>query len=127
MKRVIIVQELILEIDHENVKVISSNAYLKPEGENSNLSLRRTLQISEIKYGILTLGSKTTIGRLLPMEQDIVLTYNGKQYSGRTHRATQGRIDRLSALIKNFNVGDVVNIEYDHSQKSIQISKHAEV
>lgn len=85
------------------------------------IKMSRTLQPSEIQYGILTLGSKSPIGRILPLNQDIVVIFNGLKYQAHSHKSSHGRLDRLSSLVKNFQAGTQLDFEYNIQSKKLNI------
>lgn len=91
--------------------------------EESPLEMRRKLGVAEKRYGILTLGAKSVIGRKLPPDIDITVIYDGKSYPAHTHKTNPGRIDRLSALVKHFSVNkDELFFQYDPDKKELRIS-----
>ncbi|MCR4431080.1 MAG: hypothetical protein NUV45_08700 [Tepidanaerobacteraceae bacterium] len=107
-----------------NTFTIKNNAArIDSPNESKVITMHRVLQDSEIRYGILTLGSKSPIGRRLESDQDLIVVYNGLKYQAHTHKKALGRIDRLSAIIKNFQVGDEVKLEYNTEDKTLIIEK----
>lgn len=85
-------------------------------------TMQRKLQVTEKRYGILLLGSKSEIGQVIPRDDSIKVLYNGSTYSGHSHKSTTGRIDALSDLItNNFHVNDVLDLEYDTNSKELTI------
>lgn len=85
------------------------------------VKMNRTLCPAEIKYGILTLGAKSTIGKILPINQDITIIFNGSRYQAHTHSCQNGRCDRISSIVKQFQVGSSLELEYHISTKELYI------
>lgn len=123
LKNFIVSIKLDIVYDTEaNTFTIKNNiARIDSHNQPTVITMDRILQVSEIRYGILTLGSKSPIGRNLESDQDLVVVYNGLRYQAHTHKKALGRIDRLSAVIKNFQVGDLLKLEYNTERRELSI------
>lgn len=83
--------------------------------------MEHQLGVAEIRYGILTLGTKSVIGRIIPRDADITVVFGGNQYPAHSHKTSGGRIDRLSSLMRHFVVTTVLDLEYDANAKELRI------
>ena len=112
-----------LEILFDNVsntfQITKTNA--KINNLPSVIKMTRTLQVAEKRYGILTLGSKSAIGKVLPFDEDITVVFDGKIYPAHSHKAAPGRIDRLSSIMKQFHVNTSLQLEYNTTSKELHI------
>lgn len=113
-----------LSIDAENNSVTIENQTIQLQPpQNVPLEMSRKLGVAEKRYGILTLGSKSPIGKVLPQDTDITVVFDGISYPAHTHKTNPGRIDRLSALVKNFSVNtENLLFRYDAAAKTLYVS-----
>ncbi|WP_147564941.1 hypothetical protein [Clostridium tyrobutyricum] len=123
LKKISVSVELDITFDTEtNTFAIEKNtARINDSNQPTVITMQRVLQVAEIRYGILTLGSKSPIGRILEQDEDIVVIFNGMRYQCHTHKISQGRIDRITAIMKNFNVGSLLELSYNTENKELSI------
>ncbi|MEG1416372.1 MAG: hypothetical protein RSC49_07180 [Clostridium sp.] len=89
--------------------------------EEGIVKMVRTLKASEVNYGIITLGSKSPIAEVMPLNKDIKVVYKGEEFEGHSHKTSAGRIDRLSPLVKKFKVGKTIELEYNVKENTLNI------
>lgn len=116
---------LTLEISYDTATgaftIDKNTATITSPTQPNIVKMTRKLCASEIKYGILILGSKSHIGRILPLNQDITIIYNGSRYQAHTHATQNGRCDRISSFVKQFKIGSSLQLEYHISTKELYI------
>lgn len=118
-----------LEISYDtgsNTFVVEkSNTRINTTNQPAIIKMERVLQVAEIRYGILTLGSKSSIGKILPLDEDITVIFKDITLQAHTHKTSPGRIDRLSSIIKQFpekfRVGKRLEVEYHIVSKELYI------
>lgn len=101
------------EIQNQCVQILTPQAL--------PLQMQRKLGVAEIRYGIFTLGSKSVIGQVLPRDTDVTVFFDGVSYSAHTHKTSGGRVDRLSALLRQFHVGSELSFEYNPSLHTLYV------
>jgi hypothetical protein len=88
--------------------------------------MEHKLGVSEIRYGLLTLGSKSPLQPILPAGSRISVEYDGRSFSATTHATIKGRIDGLTGLVqsdrKKFRVGGKITVRYDPQNFCLVIS-----
>ncbi|MEF9951075.1 MAG: hypothetical protein RR840_03200 [Clostridium sp.] len=89
--------------------------------EEGVVKMVRTLKASEVNYGIITLGSKSPIAEVMPLNKDIKVVYQGEEFEGHSHKTSAGRIDRLSLLVKKFKIGKTLEVEYNVKEGKLTI------
>lgn len=89
--------------------------------ERPDLEVTKTLTATDVKYGILTLGTKFHIGLALP----VTVMAGGKGYSGKMHATTKGRVDGLKRMFaeQGLNEGDRVRAAYMEAQGVIYLER----
>ncbi|EHO53894.1 hypothetical protein HMPREF9099_00565 [Lachnospiraceae bacterium oral taxon 082 str. F0431] len=131
MKNIIINLEIILKVDKGNsINIVEGNTRVLGVSilEEQNV-LEHVISETENRYGILTLGSKSLVGKSIQKETTIKINIKGKEFNStrpiRTHRVTQGRIDGLTQLFRAFpeelGVGKKINVTYDSDNRTISI------
>lgn len=131
MKNIIINLEIILKVDKgNNINIVEGNTRVLGVSilEEQNV-LEHVISETENRYGILTLGSKSLVGKSIQKETTIKINIKGKEFNStrpiRTHRVTQGRIDGLTQLFRAFpeelGVGKKINVTYDSDNRTISI------
>jgi hypothetical protein len=92
-----------------------------------SVAMTHKLNVSEIRYGILTLGSKSQIGALLQESHPITIVYKGQEFTGITHSSILGRVDRLKSMInfdRNvFYVGNEIELVYFPGENKLKITE----
>lgn len=131
MKNIIINLEIILKVDKgNNINILEGNTRVLGVSilEEQNV-LEHVISETENRYGILTLGSKSLVGKSMQKGTTIKINIKGKEFNStrpiRTHRVTQGRIDGLTQLFRTFpeelGVGKKINVTYDSDNRTISI------
>lgn len=112
--------KMILNISATTNNIQSSKQARSPELLD-DYKKEKTINNTDIKYKICTLGSDFNIG----CGKKIDIEYNGKSYSGKMHNSSKGRIDGMTTLYKenNISLGDVLVFEYILEKNKIIISK----
>lgn len=88
-------------------------------GSGADRVTEKVLTASDVRYGILTFGSKFDIGQGVP----IVVDYQGRRYSGKASRTIKGRVDGMTALIADLGLrqGDMLTARYVRAEGVIYI------
>lgn len=80
---------------------------------------------TQVRYGILTFGAKTSIGKNLLLSSTVKIVYDGVEYPATTHKLTKGRVSSLSALFRanpSLVPGAKITGIYDLMTNTINIS-----
>lgn len=86
-----------------------------------------TITETQSKFGILTLGAKHGVGKILPISTEIAIKINGENYTDKkivTHKTVRGRIDGLTDLYSKFPqlvAGKEISVEYEQNDKILKI------
>lgn len=91
--------EFVFNIDPENKEVSIDSVRLKSarvHEKDEDIITKHTLTETQVKFGILTLGAKSSVGRMLPLGEEITIDYYGEKIPAKTHRTVRGRIDGLT-------------------------------
>lgn len=85
---------------------------------------RKDLTSTDVKYGILTLGSKFPIGTGVP----VTVCFHGSRYAAKTHNTSKGRVDGLRKLFTDHGLqpGQTLEVWYDPAENTIYLSYAAE-
>lgn len=88
-------------------------------GTHSDLETVKTLTATDVKYGILTFGSKFHVGFGVP----VTVAVNGTEYSAKTHASTKGRVDGIKRMLSDQGLkeGDIVHASYDGRTNVIRL------
>lgn len=88
--------------------------------QRPDLEVTKTLTATDVKYGILTFGTKFHIGFSLP----VTVMAGGEAYTGKTHATTKGRIDGLKRMFaeQGLREGDRVRASYVQSEGVIHLA-----
>ncbi|MBD5545507.1 MAG: toll/interleukin-1 receptor domain-containing protein [Lachnospiraceae bacterium] len=107
-------------------KIKTSQSKVKKSYQNlpscqTNLKVTKTLNNTDVKYKICTFGSEFNIESGIK----VTIEFGGRRYEGKTHSSTKGRIDGLSRLYKEnqLGVGEVLSACYLHEQKTIKLKR----
>lgn len=129
MKRYSLTQITHFQVQDDGTMLVTNKSETLEEinDDVQTFKCKHQLNVSEKRYGILTLGSKDKLGFSIPADTDINVVYDGNSYIAHSHKSVHGRLDRLSKLICNhFNVNEWVTIEYDSRQLQLSIYKGVE-
>ena len=122
---------LVLEydIDNDELSLVSSDTKLKSASIiKKKISIEHQISETQYKFGILTLGAKNEIGKVLPLSTEIKIIVNGEYYKNKTiisHKSVRGRIDGLTDMYNcnpELKVGSSVYIIYDPDTKELMIN-----
>ena len=82
--------------------------------------IEKTIGNTDMKYKILTCGSKFNIGQ----NQPITLVYNQKEYVAKMHSTAKGRIDGLKSFYTDSTLkeGDKCTLKYVFAEKKVYIT-----
>ena len=86
-------------------------------GGQPDLQASKVLTTTEEKYGILTFGSGFHVGFGVP----VTVVVNGKQYSGKMHNSSKGRVDGIKRMMseQGLREGCLVRATYDARKQLI--------
>ncbi|SHM72160.1 hypothetical protein SAMN05660826_01767 [Caldanaerovirga acetigignens] len=91
--------EFLFNIDLENEDLSIDSVKLKSvrmQGKKEDETTIHTLTETQVKFGILTLGAKSSVGKVMPLGEEIIIDYYGEKITAKTHRTVKGRIDGLT-------------------------------
>ena len=88
--------------------------------QRPDLEVTKTLTTTDVKYGILTFGTKFHIGFSLP----VTVMAGGEAYTGKTHATTKGRIDGLKRMFaeQGLREGNRVRASFVQSEGVIYLA-----
>ena len=102
---------------------------IKKEDIIINEWMEHHLSSTQIKFGILTLGSRSSVGKQIPLGESITVQFiedgviiEEKQVT--THKTIKGRIDGLTSLYykkRTLTDDTKVKIRYNYDDKILQI------
>ena len=83
--------------------------------------LQKTLTASDIKYGILTFGSKLDLDSGAP----ITVVFGEQRYSAKVSRSNKGRVDGVKRLFTDFGLeeGDALQVNYVEADGAIYLER----
>lgn len=91
--------------------------------------MEHPLSTTQIKFGILTLGSRSSVGKQIPLGESITIQFvadgiitEEKQVT--THKTIKGRIDGLTSLYykkSNLTHSTKIKVRYIYDDKILQI------
>lgn len=116
--------EIILDEETGEYKVNSMTPkIIKQSKVQEKITIDYSLNYSELKYGILSLGAKNKIGKELPIDEKIKVVYidkKGNEHSlaTHTHKKTKGRIDKLTEVFKDLELKCGHKLEKSEVEKS---------
>lgn len=117
------------DVDKDEINLVSSDIKLKSKSiVEKNIEIEHKISETQFKFGILTLGAKSSIGKILPLATEVKLKINGEYYTNKkisTHKSVRGRIDGLTDMYSCYpelKVGSTIKIEYDTSSKELIIN-----
>ena len=116
-----------------------STGQLSITSTNQSISVSKIIEKNEVhiqtitntqkKFGLLTLGARSVVGKKIPTGEVITLKFNGKEFSGKkitTHKTTKGRVDGLSSLYSeyenNLKVGSKLEVKFDLKTKVLELT-----
>ena len=81
----------------------------------------KILSATDVRYKICLLGSAFHIG----FDRPVQVEYDGHVYSAKMHKLAKGRVDRLSALYKEYDLkeGDHLLVRYEHDRNRLILRK----
>jgi len=87
---------------------------------------------TENRYGILTLGVKSSVGMLIPTGTEITIEIDGEKFISErpivTHKSTRGRIDGLTQFFREnkekLTVGAIIRVSYDPQNSTLTIKSN---
>ena len=102
------------------------------DGTNPVRFTEHKINETENRYGILTLGAKSAVGKLLPTVTEITIEIDGKKFVSErpivTHKSTRGRIDGLTQLFREYKekleVGAVLIVSYDYQDSILTLKSN---
>lgn len=121
--------EQVIKIDWQNREVsVESNKIVNSKiVDEKNIaihSIRYQFTITEVDYGIISLGKKHPLSYIYEAGKTIKVIINGIDIEGKFH-SSQVRIDGLRRLFKQFKdlEARVFNLEYDAKENSLKFSE----
>ena len=93
-----------LEVIYNSLKdefsIISCTPSISKKIEvDATKTIRHKLTKTQVKFGILTLGSRNDVGQNIPLGETIELVVNNNEpFKITTHKTIRGRIDGLTAV-----------------------------
>lgn len=90
--------EIIYNSAKDEFSIISCNPSISKKIEiNTKKTIKHKLTKTQVKFGILTLGSRNDVGQNIPLGKTIELVVNDdKPIKITTHKTIKGRIDGLT-------------------------------
>lgn len=85
-----------------------------------DLTAGKTLTSTDVKYGILTLGSKFDVGAGVP----VTVCYRDSRYAAKTHNTAKGRVDGLRKLFSDHGLqpGQTLEVRYAAAENTIYLT-----
>lgn len=121
-----------LEIDTDTcevaVKSCAINSTPTQVGlHSSKLMCTHVVTETERKYGILTIGSRSSVGSAIGVAENLQVDINGSSVAVvTTHKKVRGRIDGLTRLFGEFSdlfsPGNTLFLSYDLTTKVLEIN-----
>ncbi len=107
-------------------EVISCKTQGSIEEDSKIVTMELALTETQVKFGILTLGARSMIGRILPPAKDLQVLYMGqdKRYPAKTHKSVKGRIDGITSFYNQHTFltpGSKVKISYNKENALISV------
>lgn len=92
-----------------------------PEASAADLRVVKTLNSTDLKYGICTFGSGMHVGFGVP----VTLVMDGSRYERRMHSSGKGRVDGTKQLYADHGLkaGDVLDARYAAAEHTIYLTK----
>jgi hypothetical protein len=79
----------------------------------------------DARYGIITLGAKHAINLSMLKGTELRVKWNGREFAAKSHKSIKGRIDGLTALIRqnpsHFKAGTTTEMHWDPSANTLEI------
>jgi hypothetical protein len=121
-----IVTEIIIDRDANGSTTILSSTTTVTLLAAPPVWVTHTLTASEVKYGILTLGAKSTPAQFFSPGAPLDVECGGLIYHGAVHASTRGRVDGLTALLRSdqakFSPGAAISLNYDTVSSVLRIA-----
>ena len=121
-----IITETLIEEKNGNPVVVASKSEIV-QISIPPIIFEHKLNVSEKRYGIFTFGAKSSIAQYLqPPGSSITVKYKDDTYTATVHLTTKGRIDGLTALIRDNNkffVGRSREYEYNPTTRTLTIGR----
>ena len=118
--------EIIYDSTKDEFNIISCNPSISNKVEiDAKKTIRHKLTKTQVKFGILTLGSKNDVGQNIPLGESIRLVFNEDEpITITSHKTIRGRIDGLTRIYSEHPelVEDmVVEVSFDISNLTLTI------
>lgn len=117
------------DIDKDDINLVASDVKLNSKSiVEKKIEIEHKISETQFKFGILTLGARSDIGKLLPLATEIKIKVNGEYYTNKkisTHKSVRGRIDGLTDMYNCYpelKVGSTIKVEFDRSNKELIIN-----
>lgn len=118
--------EVIFNSENNEFSIVSCKPNIsKKLNVDAQKTIKHTLTDTQIKFGILTLGSKNEVGKNIPLGTTIELKVNEENpIEITTHKTIRGRIDGLTKTYSKYPelvAGSEIEVSYDLNNYSLTI------